>query len=117
MIGDFYGVSCSLDILFLRRDSPGGLIEHGGDIDGRIKVLFDGLRMPASTPEEMPEDAPHEGEDPFFCLLEDDRYIDEVKITTDRLLTSDEEHIHNVLLIINVESRIFDHTKAPSFMY
>jgi hypothetical protein len=37
---------CALDILFLRRDNPGNLIASGGDIDNRLKVLFDGLRMP-----------------------------------------------------------------------
>ena len=38
--------ACSLDILFLRRDQPGALVKHGGDIDNRIKVLLDALRMP-----------------------------------------------------------------------
>src|SRR6187397_3050423 len=37
---------CSLDILFLRQEQPGSLILQGGDLDGRIKTLFDGLRMP-----------------------------------------------------------------------
>src|SRR5947209_8395436 len=37
---------CDLDILFLRRENPGQLISHGGDLDNRIKVLFDALRMP-----------------------------------------------------------------------
>jgi len=41
-----YALACSLDILFLRRDDPGNLIKSGGDIDNRLKVLFDGLRMP-----------------------------------------------------------------------
>ena len=40
------GVTCSIDILFLRKDVPGGLIDNRGDIDNRIKVLFDGLRIP-----------------------------------------------------------------------
>ena len=35
------GFSCSLDITFLRRDNVGSLIRNGGDIDNRIKVLFD----------------------------------------------------------------------------
>jgi hypothetical protein len=39
-------LACSLDILFLRRDSPGNLVKSGGDIDNRLKVLLDGLRMP-----------------------------------------------------------------------
>jgi hypothetical protein len=40
---------CSLDVLFLRRDIPGGIVRHGGDIDNRLKVLFDALRMLRET--------------------------------------------------------------------
>jgi len=38
-------LACSLDILFLRRGRPGAIV-HGGDIDNRLKTLFDALRMP-----------------------------------------------------------------------
>ena len=39
------GFTCSLDILFLRRDSPGSLVKSGGDIDNRIKTLLDALTI------------------------------------------------------------------------
>jgi hypothetical protein len=47
---------------------------------------------------------PEPGEDPFFCLIEDDSLITEVKVTTDRLLTplKDNESEHDVHLIIHV---------------
>jgi hypothetical protein len=98
-------VGCSIDILFLRRDSPENLIRSGGDIDNRIKVLFDGLRMPQECAE-FAGASPQPDEDPFFFLLQDDSLITEVHITTDRLLvpTEDEEHIHDVALIIHVVS-------------
>lgn len=41
---------CELDILFLRREQPGALV-HGGDIDNRLKVLFDALQMPTQIGE------------------------------------------------------------------
>src|SRR6266849_6098917 len=41
-------LACSLDILFLRREEPGSLILQGGDIDNRIKTLFDALKMPTA---------------------------------------------------------------------
>jgi hypothetical protein len=106
------GSTCSLDILFLRRDSPGGLIRSGGDIDNRIKVLFDGLQMPHSC-SGIPE-VPGEGEDPFHCLLEDDTLITEAKITTDRLLTplNAEERIHAVELVIHVTTTISENWAA-----
>lgn len=97
------GFTCSLDILFLRRDNPGNLIASGGDIDNRIKVLFDGLKMPTTVPElgGLPIEP---DENPFFCLLEDDSLITKVTVTTDRLLIpqSENERIHDVRLIIHV---------------
>jgi hypothetical protein len=96
------GFTCSLEILFLRRDNPGHLIASGGDIDNRIKVLFDGLRMP-DTVAELGGIPLERNEDPFFCLLEDDKLITSVSVTTDRLLMpqDSEEKLHDVHLIIH----------------
>jgi hypothetical protein len=38
-------LSCGIQVLFLRPDLPGKILQNG-DIDGRIKTLFDGLKMP-----------------------------------------------------------------------
>ena len=51
LIDERYGLACALDILFLRRDEPGNVIKSGGDIDNRLKVLFDALRTPANQSE------------------------------------------------------------------
>ena len=100
------GFTCSLDILFLRRDNPGNLITDGGDIDNRIKTLFDGLKMPTTIPELGGYDVPAPGENPFFCLLEDDSLITKVAVTTDRLLipldTNAGERLNDVHLVIHV---------------
>ena len=77
---------CHLDILFLRPDEPGKVIQ-GGDIDNRLKTLFDALRVPTvSELEKVTED--HNLNDPFFCLLEDDALISGISVRTDRLLSS-----------------------------
>jgi hypothetical protein len=109
--GEGYETACALDILFLRRDQPGNLVEHGGDIDNRIKVLFDALKMPQQC-EEVDKSLPGPDEDPFFVLLENDSLISEVKVTTDRLLTpiADGEHIHDVHLIIHVKTVVVGST-------
>jgi hypothetical protein len=73
-------LTCSLKILFLRKEGPGALVTSGGD---RIKTLFDGLRMP-TLEEGRVEKADL---DPLFCLLEDDALITDVEIRTDRLLS------------------------------
>ena len=111
------GVGCGLDILFLRRDQPGDLIRHGGDIDNGIKVLFDALRMPADDGEVV--GAASDDDDPFYCLLEDDRLITDVKVTTDRLLTpiKDGEHIHDIRLVIHVRSVVIDTTDLGAIVF
>jgi len=103
LISNTGGFTCALDILFLRRDSPGGLIANGGDIDNRIKVLFDGLRMP-ETVQQMGGYTFDSDEDPFFCLLEDDRLVTQVSVTTDRLIMpqKDADNINDVMLVIHV---------------
>ncbi len=95
--------ACALDILFLRRDHPGGLVESGGDIDNRMKVLLDALQIPKNCSK---IDLPGTDEDPFYCLLTDDSLITELKITTDRLLTplAEDERIHDVHLVIHVRT-------------
>jgi hypothetical protein len=97
------GFTCSLEILFLRRDNPGHLISSGGDIDNRLKVLFDGLKMP-STVGELGGFAIDSDENPFYCLLEDDSLITSVSVITDRLLNPQlpEEKVHDVDLVIRV---------------
>jgi hypothetical protein len=115
---DYFGpLACALDILFLNRDQPGDLIKHGGDIDNRIKVLFDALRMPKDE-QELNGQKPGEDEDPFFCLLQDDKQITEVKITTDRLLTPETsgENIEDVHLIIHVRTLSLDGNTFTAFL-
>lgn len=76
---------CKIEILFLRPDLPGGLLESG-DIDNRLKTLFDALRLPNNQGELGGYTDPAEGEDPFFVLLEDDKLIDAVAVTTGLML-------------------------------
>jgi hypothetical protein len=95
---------CELKISMLRPEPPGSLITQGGDIDNRLKTLFDALRMPKNE-NELPKDViVSDDEDPFFCLLEDDNLITSVSVRTDRLLISPEEASH-VHLDIIVETR------------
>ncbi len=76
---------CGVDILFLRPNPPGKVIESG-DIDNRIKTLFDALKMPKQRQELGGYDVPGADEEPFFCLLEDDSLVARVAVETDTLL-------------------------------
>jgi hypothetical protein len=113
LIGESHGLSCAMDVLFLRRESPGGLFAYRGDLDNRLKTLFDALKSPNET-DEITDEAPREGETPFFCVLSDDKYIDRLTITTDRLLTPmiEGENKSDVFLVINVKTLVFDNSKA-----
>lgn len=109
------GLACALDILFLRRDAPGRVVSSGGDIDNRIKVLFDALRVPQNSGE-LPSDwLPSEDETPLYCLLDDDQLITTLNVTTDRLLIplDDGEAVNDVVLIIQVRAIITNFMTAP----
>lgn len=103
------GMACELNILIMRRDSPHSLFTGSGDIDGRVKTLFDALRMP-SQQSELGGNTPQEDEDPFYCLLEDDRYIYDYSVTTDRLLApvGPDENENAVVAIIGVHLKTKD---------
>jgi hypothetical protein len=59
---------------------------HPGDLDNRLKVLFDALRMP-DMENELPEGAqPTDDQYPLFCLLQDDKLITAVRMESERLL-------------------------------
>jgi hypothetical protein len=82
------GLICKLDILLLRPGAPGGVM---ADIDNRLKTIFDALQMPSSPSElgggsSKGQIKPRANDEPFNVLLQDDRLITHVSVTTDTLL-------------------------------
>jgi hypothetical protein len=90
-----------LHITVLTPEEPGRVVTQGGDLDNRLKTLLDALRVPKNENELPADDAPQSGEDPFFCLLEDDALISGLTVASDRLLRPDSKQ-SEVLLIIHV---------------
>lgn len=87
-----------LKITMLRPgQGPGYIVGQGGDIDNRLKTLLDSLRMPDSN--QVSKEQPGDNETPFFCLLEDDKLISDLSISTDRLLEHCESKSHVKLLV------------------
>jgi hypothetical protein len=87
LVTNRFKLVCELDILFLRAEPPGRLFttNTGGDLDNRLKVLFDALRVPKGD-NELPSTAvPGSDESPFFCLLENDDLITAVRLESERL--------------------------------
>lgn len=74
------GVSAEVRIEILRREPPGQIITNGGDLDGRLKTLFDGLRLPKDAGET--HGFTPEWGDYCICLLQDDAQIRKVIIDT-----------------------------------
>jgi hypothetical protein len=86
-----------LDIFLLRNEAPGRIIVSGGDIDNRLKTLFDALRCPQSAGEAGSQSHTHSE---IYTLLEDDSLITAVSVRTDRLLVQCEPEV--ALLIVRV---------------
>lgn len=105
LINPEYDLIAELDIIFLRPEPPGALVQNSGDIDNRIKTLLDGLRMPHNLGEMPAGDTPNTDENPFCVLLQDDGLITRISIKTDRLL---ERNINpqEVLLLIGVTTKV-----------
>jgi hypothetical protein len=93
-----------LDILLLRPGSPGKIIKSG-DVDNRLKIIIDSLKMPKQRNELPQGDIPGDGETPFYCLLEDDNLITKISIDTSQLLDDSLSSSH-VVLLINVLTKV-----------
>ncbi len=92
-------LNCHLSITFLRQEDPGSLVLQGGDLDNRIKTLFDALRMP----DPFVQTSYPQAQNPTYCLLESDSLISGFDIRTSRLLfPSSDNHHHEVHLSIEV---------------
>lgn len=102
IVRESMALTCGLKITFLRKEEPGGLISQGGDLDNRIKVLFDALRMPSES--ELNNNVPEY--DPMYCLLEDDSLITSFNVQTDRFLSNPNSSVHTVFLMIEVDVRV-----------
>jgi len=91
-----------LEITMLRPGQP-GIISHGGDIDNRLKTLLDALKVPEQSA--LPKRAtPGGDEQPFFCVVEDDRLITGISIKTDRLLDPSATP-GEVMLLLHVKTK------------
>jgi hypothetical protein len=85
LVTRFNGFRCSAEITLLRPGRPGGRL-RSGDLDNRIKTLFDCLRMPR-TKRELDGLKKHlaKGER-LYCVVEDDSLISSFAVESDNLL-------------------------------
>jgi hypothetical protein len=107
LIREKASLTCSLDILVLRRDHPANGVLSAGDLDNRIKTVVDCLTKPRGTGQ-LGGATPQDREDPFFCLLEDDRLVTGLTVESDLLLSrsrnpSGDDYLREVELVVSVE--------------
>jgi len=94
---------CQLDITILWSEEPVALSEFGGDIDNRLKTLFDALQCPDIN-QIKPVKESFKDKEPFFCLLENDKLITSVNIHTHTLLCSENKTDVSVLIHVIVKA-------------
>ena len=101
-------LTARLEICLLRPEPPGKIITQGGDIDNRLKTLFDALRMPSNS-KEIPKD--YILSDPIlFTLLEDDNLITHVGVRTEQLLQDIEDRSEVILTV-----KVTTHSNHPGW--
>ena len=86
LVTESFALRCSVDILILRPDESQVIHKDGGDLDGKVKTIFDALQMPKDLANAGGV-GPQQDETPFYCLLEDDKLITEFRVTGDQLLS------------------------------
>lgn len=74
---------CHLAIRVGRPIKPGSIVFDGGDLDGRLKTLFDALAIPKEEHSLDPRDV---SEQEHICLLSDDSLITALSIESYELL-------------------------------
>ena len=103
------GLVCGLDILMLRKGPPRKTYT---DIDNHLKTIFDALRKARGAQElgtKNGKQQPGEDENPFYVLLQDDRFITHLSVTSDMLLDPVEvDDEAQARLVITVSVRPYD---------
>lgn len=105
-------LAANVRITLLRPEEPCRIIQQSGDIDNRLKTLFDALSVPSHANQIPAGDAPRADESPFYCLLQDDQLITGVAVTSERLLTGQHASATEVVLLIHVKTKVTRHIYA-----
>jgi len=96
---------CQLDITMLWHEEQGLISKVGGDIDNRLKTLFDALQCPDDN-QIKPVRRRFADKEPFFCLLENDKLVTGVNVKTHTLLCDAEEIDVSVLIHVMVKATV-----------
>jgi len=104
LISEHLATLADLKITLLLPHKVGKLVQNGGDIDNRIKTLFDGLRIPAALSEIPSTDSFDYGQEGMYCLLQDDKLINRIAIQTYQDYASPDND--SVRCFIEIQTRV-----------
>ncbi len=107
------GLVLSLDVLLLRPERPGAILDSAGDIDNRMKVLIDALRIPRELSEMKRREGDETDPNPMYCLMQDDKLITSLKVKTDRLLITAGNTEQEACVVVRVETAQIDPFGSP----
>ena len=107
------GLVCQLEILLLRPEGPGAIVDSAGDLDNRMKTLIDALKIPENASQMKKRASDEPDPNPMYCLLQDDKLITSLKVHTDRLLYPGSGTKQEALLIMRVETAQVDPFGSP----
>ena len=77
----------------------------GGDIDNRLKTLFDALSVPTQQQASTSTARSSSIESPTFTLLEDDVLIARVNVDSDRLLAAPQPDFVRLTIRVSLRAR------------
>lgn len=104
LISEYLKTVVDLNITILVPHKVGRIVQNGGDIDNRIKTLFDALRVPSVESEIPSSDSFNYGNNGMYCLLQDDKLINRISIRSYRDHHPDDDD--SVRCLIEVETKI-----------
>jgi len=94
---------CQLDITILVPEETGVISHWSGDIDNRLKTLFDALQCPDANQIRSVKES-FTDKQLFFCLLENDKLVTSVNVRTHTLLRSKNKADVSVLIYVIVKA-------------
>jgi hypothetical protein len=100
-------------VLLLRPEQPGAILDSAGDIDNRMKVLIDALRIPREVSEMKRREGDDADPNPMYCLMTDDKLITTLKVKTDRLLITAGSTEQEACIVVRVETAQIDPYGSP----
>jgi hypothetical protein len=104
LISEHLATVVNLSITLLVPHEVGRIVHNGGDIDNRVKTLFDALRVPSLASEIPAGDSFDYGTDGMYCLLQDDKLINRVTLRSyQNYAPIDPE---TVMVLLEVETKI-----------